>query len=109
MDITRVGDSPRHSELIPSLRAIFRSPSNVEVKVLRRVSSIAQSAAEAGDEMMAVLATAEGDSAAMQTEEVLLTQKTSRQQAVTPRFGGRLANADAGESREGIKDELGCD
>lgn len=105
--MTRVGESPRHSELIPSLRAIFRSPSNVEVKVLRRVSSTAQSAAEDG-EMAGVLMAAEGEPAAMQTE-VLLTQKTSRQHAVTPMFGGRLVNAEACVTREGIKDELGCD
>lgn len=102
--MTRVGDSPRHSELIPSLRAIFRSPSTVDVKVLRRVSSTAQSVTETEEEMMV-----EGESAAMQTEGVLLTQKTSRQQAVTPRFGGRLTNAEAGETGEGIKDEMGCD
>ena len=108
MDMTRVGESPRHSELTPSLRAIFRSPSNVEVKVLRRVSSTAQSAAELEGEMTGVLMAAVGEPAAMQTE-VLLTQKTSRQHAVTPRFGGRLANAEACETREGIKDELGCD
>jgi hypothetical protein len=30
----------------------------------------------------------------MQTEEVLLTQKTSRQQAVTPRFGGSFENGE---------------
>lgn len=34
--------------------------------------------------------------AAMQKGEVLFTQKTSRQQAVTPMFLGRLAKDEAG-------------
>ena len=73
----------------------------MELKVLRRVSSAAQSAATR-------LAVAAVESATMHTEEVLLTQKTSRQQAVTPRFGGRLVNTeDAGEAREETNDELG--
>ena len=47
--------------------------------------------------------------AAMQTEEVLLTQKTSRQQALTPRFGGRFEKG-RGEDldiRVGMGEELG--
>lgn len=59
--------------------------------------------------MRAVLITVEGEPAAMQIEEVLSTQKTSRQQAETPRFGGRLVNAEAGGLRGGTTDELGCD
>jgi hypothetical protein len=47
--------------------------------------------------------------AAMQTEEVLLTQKTSRQQAVTPRFGGKFVKGEEGDAdvRIGIEGELG--
>ena len=50
MAITRVGERPRQSEVSPSLRAILRRPSSVEVMFLRRVSSIAQSAAAESDE-----------------------------------------------------------
>jgi hypothetical protein len=38
--------------------------------------------------------------AAMQKGEVLLTQKTSRQQAVTPRFLGRLLNEVVGRDED---------
>lgn len=87
----------------------------MEVKVLRRLSSTAQSvvgvavedrdglrvASVAEDERLAGLA-------AMQKGEVLLTQKTSRQQDVTPRFGGRLENCGEGLRREELEG-LGCD
>ena len=70
----------------------------MDVKFLRRVSSIAQSAAaemegpdEEGEGEGLNVPIAEGE-ATMQYGEALLTQKTSRQQAVTPRFGGRLEN-----------------
>ncbi len=45
MAMTSVGERPRHRDVRPSLRAILRRPSRVEVKFLRRVSSTAQSAA----------------------------------------------------------------
>ncbi len=38
------------------------------------------------------------EAVAMQTEEVLLTQKISRQQAVTPRFGGRFVKGMEGNA-----------
>jgi len=78
------------------------------VNVFRRVSSTAQSAAavseegaRAGFRPVNVVADAEEDMdavgvAAMQKGEALFTQKTSRQQAVTPRFGGRLEKLDTG-------------
>lgn len=72
----------------------------MEVKFLRRVSSTAQSAA--GDAVedkdglrVARVAVGEG-LAAMQKGEVLFTQKTSRQQAVTPIFGGRFVKFEEG-------------
>ena len=40
--MSRVGLKPRHSVHIPSLRAIFRSPSMVELNVRRCDSSAAQ-------------------------------------------------------------------
>ena len=46
MAIRSVGLRPRHSDVSPSFRAIFRNPSYVEVNVRRRVSSTAQSATE---------------------------------------------------------------
>lgn len=73
------------------------------MNVFRRVSSAAQSAAGEGSderEGLSVATVAEDEIlpglAAIQKGEVLLTQKTSRQQPVTPRFGGRL-----------VKDEWG--
>ena len=94
MAITRVGDRPRQRDVGPSFRAILRRPSNVEVNVFLRVSSTAQSEAMAGLRV-ATVADEEG-LAAMQKGEVLFTQKTSRQQAVTPIFLGKLANDDVG-------------
>ena len=88
MAMTRVGDRPRQRDVGPSLRAIFRRPSKVEVNVFLRDSSMAQSEAMAGLRV-AMVADEEG-LAAMQKGEVLFTQKTSRQQAVTPIFLGRL-------------------
>ena len=41
--MTRVGDRPRHNVERPSLRAILRRPSSVELNVRRLVSSTAQS------------------------------------------------------------------
>ena len=76
------------------------------MKDLRCVSSTAQSATwtvSEGIEGLRVAKVAEGERltgfAAMQKGEVLLTQKTSRQQAVTPILGGNL------EKEEGPKDE----
>lgn len=87
----------------------------MELKVLRLVSSTAQSAAgvdeEERDGLSVAMVAAEERFAglvAMQKGEVLFTQKTSRQQDVTPRFGGRLANFGDVFGREEL-DELGCD
>ena len=68
----------------------------MEVMFLRRVSSIAQSAAAEsddegdGEELGGLIVLSAEGAVAMQYGEALLTQKTSRQQAVTPRLGGRL-------------------
>lgn len=72
----------------------------MELKLRRRVSSTAQSAAEDDvDEIdglrVARVAVEEG-LVAMQNGEVLFTQKTSRQQAVTPMFGGRFVKFEDG-------------
>lgn len=90
----------------PSLRAILRRPSIVEVILFRRVSSTAQSTAD-GVEAMAGLSVARVAEeevtlglVAMQKGEVLFTQKTSRQQAVTPRFLGSLLNEVVGEEED---------
>ena len=89
--MTSVGESPRQRDEGPSFRAIFRSPSRVELKDLRWVSSTTQSATwmvSDGMDGLRVAKVAEEERltgfAAMQKGEVLLTQKTSRQQAVTP-------------------------
>ena len=66
----------------------------MEVNVFLRVSSTAQSEAMAGLRV-AMVADEEG-LAAMQKGEVLFTQNTSRQQAVTPMFLGRLAKDEVG-------------
>lgn len=103
IDMTRVGERPRQRVVGPSVRAIFLRPSSVEVKVLRRVSSTAQSAAWEDSEAsegfrVATVAEDERFSAlvAIQKGEVLFTQKTSRQQEVTPRLGGRFLKEDNG-------------
>lgn len=66
------------------------------MKFLRRVSSTAQFAAEDSEEDIDGLRVArvavEEELPAMQKEDVLFTQKTSRQQAVTPTFAGRFVN-----------------
>lgn len=65
----------------------------MELNVFWRVPSTAQSAIgnDAGEDAREKAAMLGIEfSATMQTEEVLLTQKTSRQHAVTPRFGGRF-------------------
>ena len=101
--MTSVGDSPRHKELNPSLRAIFRRPSTVDVYVLWRVSSTAQFAATSEEAEIAGLRAVyveDGVPLARQKDDVLLTQKTSRQHAVTPMLGGRLENADRCFGRE---------
>lgn len=72
----------------------------MEVKFRRLVSSTAQSAASDDvDDIdglsVARVAVAEGFGA-MQKGEVLLTQKTSRQQAVTPIFEGRFLKLEEG-------------
>jgi len=107
MAMMRVGERPRQRDVGPSLRAILRRPSRVEVKVFRRASSTAQSAAGVEVEEregLSVARVAEEERlaglVAMQKGEVLLTQKTSRQQDVTPRFGGRLANCEDVLGRE---------
>ena len=76
---------------IPSFLAILRRPSKVELKVFCRVSSTAQASTEGvelcvGPESVlrdALLGAVEV--VAKQYCALLLTQKTSRQQAVTPR------------------------
>lgn len=84
--ISSVGERPRQSVVTPSLRAIFLSPSIVELMVLLWASSTAQStagpeAAAVGDRDPALWAT-------RQYSTLLVEKKTSRQQAVTPRFAG---------------------
>ena len=71
----------------------------MEVKFRRRVSSTAQSAAEDDvddvddiDGFKVARVAVEEELVAMQNGDVLFTQKTSRQQAVTPMFGGRFVN-----------------
>lgn len=79
------------------------------MNVFLRVSSTAQFAAGVADvevrDGFRVARVAEEDplgAAAMQKGEVLFTQKTSRQQAVTPRFFGRLVKDEgAREEDEG--------
>lgn len=72
----------------------------MEVKLRRLVSSTAQSAARDDVEdidgfSVARVAVEEG-LGAMQKGDVLLTQKTSRQQAVTPMFEGRFLKLEEG-------------
>ena len=108
--MSKVGESPRHRESVPSLRAIFLSPSKVELNVFWRETSAAQSAvavsvADAAEEdregfkAVNVLVEEAAEGPATQNGEVLVTQNTSRQQAVTPRLVGRLAKV--GEPFEG--------
>jgi len=78
--MSSVGDKPRHNVLIPSFRAIFLNPSNVELKVLLWVSSTAHSAP--------ATLTSPNFGAAKQYSALLVAKNTSRQQAVTPRLGG---------------------
>ena len=72
----------------------------MEVKFRRRVSSTAQSAAEDDvddiDGLRVARVVVDEGLPAMQNGEVLLTQKTSRQQAVTPIFEGRFAKFEEG-------------
>ena len=72
----------------------------MEVKFRRRVSSTAQSATEDDTDVIDGLSVAsvavEEVLDAMQKGEVLFTQKTSRQQAVTPIFGGRFEKFEGG-------------
>ena len=72
----------------------------MEVKFRRRVSSTAQSAAEDDvddiDGLRVARVAVEDGLAAMQNGEVLFTQKTSRQQAVTPMFEGRFVKLEEG-------------
>lgn len=72
----------------------------MEVKLRRLVSSTAQSAArddvEDIDGFSVAMVAAEEGLGAMQKGDVLLTQKTSRQQAVTPMFEGRFLKLEEG-------------
>lgn len=72
----------------------------MEVKFRRRVASTAQSAAEADvddiDGLRVARVAVEEGLAAMQNGDVLFTQKTSRQQAETPIFGGRFVKFEGG-------------
>lgn len=109
--MTRVGLRPRHNDLGPSLRAIFRRPSSVEVNVLRLVSSTAHSVADDAALLGAAAPMALRLGPAMQKRALLFTQNTSRQQAVTPRFGGRLLN-EVGRGNWVVverKEAAGCD
>jgi hypothetical protein len=93
--MTSVGERPRQSVVTPSLRAILRRPSNVEVKVRCWVCSTAQLIAD-GDVagfVAWILFCERGRGPARQASALLLVKKTSRQQAVTPRSAGRKAAA----------------
>lgn len=91
--MTSVGERPRQREGSPSFRAILRRPSSVEVKFFRRVSSTAHSAEEVVVVWENALMAGEDDAGvARQYSALLLTQNTSLQQAVTPRFGGTFVN-----------------
>ena len=81
-----VGVRPLQRVKMPSLRVILRRPSMVEFMVRRWVSSAAQS--EAAADIAGLKAAAEGEGAATQNWDWFCTQKTSRQQALTPRSGG---------------------
>ena len=110
--IAKVGLSPRHNVVIPSFLAIFRSPSKVEFIFLFCASSAAHSAARE-DAGFCDKAT---EGPATQNGALLLTQKTSRQQAVTPRFGGKLEkvrDVDTGgvvrmSTEPGVEDGADC-
>jgi hypothetical protein len=103
MAIMRVGLRPLQRVKTPSFRAIFRRPSSVEFMVRRCVSSAAQS--EAAADMAGCKAAVEGLGAATQNCEEFCTQKTSRQQALTPRSGGSWMKE--GRRMEGDGDGLG--
>lgn len=77
--IANVGVSPRHNVVGPSFRAIFLIPSNVELNVLRCVSSTAHPVAAS------VLAI---PLPARQKSPLFPTKKTSLQHAEMPKFGG---------------------
>src|SRR3954453_16003671 len=80
--IRSVGESPRHNVVIPSFRAIFLSPSNVELNARFCVSSTAHS----------VPANSPILGPARQYSPLFVAKKTSRQHAVTPRFGDEVLN-----------------
>jgi hypothetical protein len=80
--MTKVGERPLQSVVMPSFRAILRKPSKVELYVFFCTSCTAQSAPEAteaaGSTKLSPLGTA------MHSSAELPWKKTSRQQAVTP-------------------------
>src|SRR5690242_10180509 len=82
--MTRVGDNPRHNVLGPSCCAIFLSPSQVLLMVLRSTSSTAQFKSAGLIVDMVGPATQKG--------ALLFIQNTSRQQAEIPMFGGMSRN-----------------
>src|SRR3569833_2312573 len=82
--MAREGDRPRHDVVKPSLRAIFLSPSSVELKVRCCGCSTAQSVAPAGGTPIPPILVP-----ATQYSALLFIKKTSRQHAVTPRLDGR--------------------
>lgn len=88
--MSRVGLRPRHSDRDPSCRDILRSPSRVDVNVLRCVSSAAQSDARAAGEWLMLGARF---CPTMQNWALSPTQNTSRQHDVTPIFGGSSLKA----------------
>jgi len=114
--IIRVGDSPRHSVVIPSLRAILRKPSTVEFMVRFSTSATAQFSAAArlfsDEDAGPVVADAAREPSATQYGALLFTQKTSLQQDVTPSSGGRFANergyGKVGFGRGGAAAAVGC-
>lgn len=101
--MTRVGERPRQREGRPSWRAILRRPSRVDVKFFRRAVSTAQSFSSGEETEGSSVRDGEGE--AMQKLEVLLTQKTSRQHAETPRLGGSFAKFE-GRMVEGAVEDV---
>ena len=98
--MTNVGDKPLHSVRGPSFCAIFRSPSQVLLMVLRSTSSTAQTRSAGLIGAMVGPATHSG--------ALLFIQKTSLQHAEIPRFGGTSRNCENGvplntRAREGVE------
>lgn len=82
-----VGLRPRHNVDKPSFLAILRKPSRVELNERRWLCSAAHSDISISSKVAVGV-----EEEATQNWLWLGTQKTSRQQAVTPRLGGRRSN-----------------